>query len=117
MRVKDSVRRVVLPLILLCSFSTVAIQAQETVPTPKPAAQASDATDAVQQRLSGQDKPDAGAAPSDKPEVPSVSGAQTRVLKDGEKIPERKNLEYEDWSRPELPTGMKKEIVPLLNLS
>ena len=43
----------------------------------------------------------------------TVEGFQTRVLKEGEKVPERKNPEYEDWSRPELTPGMKRQIVLL----
>ena len=46
-------------------------------------------------------------------DVPDVPGFQTRVLKDGEKVPERENKVYEDWSKPELTPGMKWDIVPL----
>lgn len=45
--------------------------------------------------------------------VPEIPGAIVRVLKGGEKLPERKNPDYEAWERPELPSGMKLEAVPL----
>jgi hypothetical protein len=45
--------------------------------------------------------------------VPEVPGFETRVLKDGEKVPERENKLYEDWSKPELTPGMKWDVVPL----
>lgn len=62
-----------------------------------------------------------GAAPkktespagSDQDDVPEVPGFQTRVLKAGEKVPERENKLYEDWSKPELTPGMKWDVVPL----
>jgi hypothetical protein len=44
----------------------------------------------------------------------ALPGAQTVVVKDAKEIPERKNAEYEDWSKPELTPGMKMEVVPLL---
>lgn len=112
MWVRDSSKRVIFPLVLLCSFTTVA-SAQETARTPESGAKAPDAKVATGEPLPRQDRPGAGAETSAQPDVPSLPGAQVRVLKDGEKIPERKNLEYEDWSKPELPTGMKMEIVPL----
>jgi hypothetical protein len=49
----------------------------------------------------------------DQDNVPKVPGFQTRVLKEGEKIPERENKLYEDWSKPELTPGMKWDVVPL----
>lgn len=45
--------------------------------------------------------------------VPTVMGFQTRVLKEGEKVPERNQPDYEDWSKPELTPGMRIEVVPL----
>ena len=61
-----------------------------------------------------QEKFSAGESqPAGDPKIPEIPGAIVRVLKDGEKIPERKHPEYEDWSRPELMPGMKLEAVPL----
>jgi len=45
---------------------------------------------------------------------PAIPGAQTVVVKDPKDIPQRKNSEYEDWSKPELTPGMKMEAVLLL---
>ena len=45
---------------------------------------------------------------------PAISGSQTVVVKDEKDIPKRKKPEYEDWSKPELPAGMRMEAVPLL---
>jgi hypothetical protein len=45
--------------------------------------------------------------------VPVISGKMVRVLKDGEKLPERNDPGYEDWSRPEASAGMKIEALPL----
>jgi hypothetical protein len=59
------------------------------------------------------EKPAAGASQPVDDNVPSLPGATVRVLKEGEKIPERKNPDYEDWRRPELPHGMKLEAIPL----
>lgn len=59
--------------------------------------------------------PNSAKAPasSGQDETPEVPGFQTRVLKEGEKLPERENKAYEDWSKPELTTEMKWDIVPL----
>lgn len=105
--------RVVFPLILLFSSCAVATQAQEAAGMPESAATATDAKSATDEPSFGQAKTGARAAASAEPDVSSVPGAQVRVLKDGEEIPERKNSAYEDWSRPELTRGMKMEIVPL----
>jgi hypothetical protein len=80
--------------------------------TPAIAARAQDTIAAAMSRQNTENSK-AAAATSDSSSVPTFNGMQTRVLKDGEKVPERNNPVYEDWSRPELPTGMKKEIVPL----
>lgn len=61
---------------------------------------------------------DSGKAPTssghdEAPEAPEIPGFETRVLKEGEKLPERENNAYEDWSKPELTPGMKWDIVPL----
>ena len=46
---------------------------------------------------------------------PAASGSQAVVVKDAKEIPERKESAYEDWSKPELPSSMKKmEAVTLL---
>ncbi|HLV87866.1 MAG TPA: hypothetical protein VKV39_12855 [Candidatus Sulfotelmatobacter sp.] len=45
---------------------------------------------------------------------PAMPGGQTVLVKDENDIPKRKNMEYEDWSSPELTPGMKTEAVPLL---
>lgn len=52
-------------------------------------------------------------AGNDGDNAPKVPGFQTRVLKEGEKVPERENKLYEDWSKPELTPGMKWDVVPL----
>ena len=54
------------------------------------------------------------SGPNGEAAKPTVPGAQTVVVKDEKDIPKRKDLDYEDWSRPELPSGMKMEAVPLL---
>jgi len=100
MGVIDKGTNVFISLALLLSTSAIA------------ASRAQDTTAAAMPRQNTENSK-AAAAPSASPAVPTFTGMQTRVLKDGEKVPERKNPEYEDWSRPELPTGMKKEIVPL----
>lgn len=51
--------------------------------------------------------------PSQNPEPPPVPGAKTILLKEGQKVPERENLDYEDWRKPELTPGMRMEVVPL----
>ena len=45
--------------------------------------------------------------------VPQLPGAKTILVPDGGNIPERKNVDYEDWSKPELTIGMHTEAVPL----
>jgi hypothetical protein len=70
---------------------------------------------AAQQSLSA---PSAGKAAqtsggNDQQSAPEIPGFQTRVLKEGEKVPERENKLYEDWSKPELTPGMKWDVVPL----
>ena len=80
--------------------------------TPVIAARAQDTAAAARSRQNTENN-EAAAAPSDSSNIPTFDGMQTRVLKDGEKLPERNNPEYEDWSRPELTPGMKTEVVPL----
>src|SRR5262245_56909123 len=46
-------------------------------------------------------------------EVPQIPGAKTILVPDEGKIPVRKNVDYEDWSKPELTVGMHTEVVPL----
>jgi len=46
-------------------------------------------------------------------EVPQLPGAKTILVPDEGKIPVRKNVDYEDWSKPELTAGMHTEVVPL----
>jgi hypothetical protein len=53
------------------------------------------------------------ANPDEQQPPPSVPGAKTIILKEGQKVPERKNPDYEDWSRPELTADMRMEVVPL----
>lgn len=105
--------RMVFGIIFLLSSSGIVTRAQETAAAAKPVAKATDARDAVDQRLPNQDESQAGTLPNDKQATSSVPGMQTRVLKEGEKIPTRKDIEYEDWSKPELTAGMKQQIVLL----
>jgi len=54
-----------------------------------------------------------GGAPdpvADAPELPAIPGANFRILKDGEKVPERAHPDYEDWSHPQLDAHMKMEV-------
>jgi hypothetical protein len=61
-----------------------------------------------------QEKSSAGGSQLvDDPEVPSLPGAKVRVLKEGEKVPERKDENYEDWRKPQLTPGMKMAAIPL----
>ena len=53
---------------------------------------------------------DPGAGPA-KPDIP---GAQTVLLDENKKLPERKDSAYEDWTKPELTPGMKTQAVSLL---
>jgi hypothetical protein len=60
--------------------------------------------------------PASPSQPGDDQNVPSIPGARVRVLKEGEKLPDRKeDPEYEDWRTPALTPGMttKMAIVPL----
>src|SRR5271168_1350583 len=58
-------------------------------------------------------------AASDQPPVdavakaPEVAGAKVIVLKEGEKLPQRVDPNYEDWSSPALPLHMKHGSIPL----
>jgi hypothetical protein len=54
-----------------------------------------------------------GAWAQQTPPPLSLPGADVQVLKPGAKIPQRKDPLYEAWNRPELPTGMRTEVVPL----
>jgi hypothetical protein len=62
---------------------------------------------------SGAENNRAVPAEKDQDSFPEVPGFQTRLLKDDEKVPERENKPYEDWSKPELTPGMKWDIVLL----
>ncbi|MGO9085964.1 MAG: alpha/beta hydrolase family protein [Candidatus Sulfotelmatobacter sp.] len=56
----------------------------------------------------------AKSAPAETAEVkPEIPGAKTILLKPGEKVPERVDKDYEDWSKPQLTSGMRLEAVPL----
>jgi hypothetical protein len=59
-------------------------------------------------------EPAAAGDPNKDADQPALPGAQTVVIKDPKQIPRRKDLEYEDWSKPELTPGMKMEAIPLL---
>ena len=45
--------------------------------------------------------------------VPSIPGGTVRVLKEGEKLPQREDPDYENWGRPELTPGMRMEAMPM----
>jgi hypothetical protein len=51
--------------------------------------------------------------PGNDANVPFTTGLQSHVLKEGEKLPERKNPNYENWGTPALTPGMRVEVVPL----
>jgi hypothetical protein len=44
---------------------------------------------------------------------PRIPGATTVILEEGQKIPQRLNPDYEDWSKPELTPGMRTESMVL----
>jgi hypothetical protein len=83
----------ILIVVLCCEVGFSVAQQSSSAPSPGKAAQTS----------SGNDQDNA----------PVIPGFQTRVLKEGEKVPERENKLYEDWSKPELTPGMKWDVVPL----
>jgi len=60
---------------------------------------------------SAKEKPSSAASqPVEDKDIPSLPGATVRVLKEGEKLPQRKDTEYEDWSRPELTPAVKGKL-------
>src|SRR5262249_38107158 len=54
------------------------------------------------------------AAPKEEGLPPLPPGVTARVLKEGEKPPQREDVAYEDWSKPELSVDMTSEVVPLI---
>ena len=86
-------------------------QIAPALPAAKSAEPATDVKDAAAPNNGG--LPTASGSNQDR-DKPAVSGAQTVVVKDAKEIPERKKVDYEDWSEPELSPGMKMEAVPLL---
>lgn len=59
------------------------------------------------------DEPAAGKPPVPDKVPVAAGGVKTIILKPGDKIPERKHPEYEDWSTPYLPKSMKGDVVVL----
>jgi len=91
--------------------------AKSAEPSPNGVATAGSTTDAKD--AAAKPAPQSGAWPAagdlNKDAVkPALPGVQTVVVKDPKDIPRRQNLDYEDWSKPELTPGMKMEAVPLL---
>jgi len=88
--------------------SSTAQAAGQTAGVKEPGGQ--DAARARQEKSSGN-----GSQPADDAKVPQLPGAIVQVLKEGEKLPQRKNEKYEDWRRPDLKPGvtMKMSAVKL----
>jgi len=106
----------ILPWFLfLCIFAGGALGQQ--VPASAPAAEQSAAPTANRKGVSAKPSQQDGGSSTDltqDADKPNLSGAQSVVVKDEKDIPKRKDPDYEDWSKPELPHGMKTEAVPLL---
>jgi hypothetical protein len=95
----------------ICESGASAQQDAPAVPAAKGAEAVTDVKDAAAPQNGGLP----AANGSDKhADQPAVSGSQTVVVKDPKDIPERKQPNYEDWSKPELSSGMKMEAVTLL---
>jgi hypothetical protein len=95
----------------ICAGSAWAQQIAPTVPAAKSAEPATDLKDEAAPNNGG--LPTAGGSNKDAAK-PAVSGSATVVVKDEKDIPKRKEPDYEDWSKPELPSGMRMEATPLL---
>jgi hypothetical protein len=95
----------------ICAGGVWAQQIAPAVPSAKSAEPATDVKDAAAPNNS--QLPTSGSNNKDA-DKPAVSGSQTVVVKDEKDIPKRKEPEYEDWSKPDLPSGMRMEATPLL---
>ncbi len=96
----------ILPLWLL--FFCAAFAYSHQAGTPEPARGSAPAAGDQSAKPAGDNSPpDVGA------KAPEVPGAKLIVLKDGEKIPQRVDRDYEDWSSPALPPHMKHGAIPL----
>ena len=110
-------KKIAILLLLLLWFGTTLTRAQQALPAGQDTGK--DLAEKNAAKQTGQSQAQRVAVPVDKnlssddSAPPAIPGAQTRVLKEGEKIPERNNPEYEDWSKPELTPGMRTEVVPL----
>jgi hypothetical protein len=101
--------------VLLCMcVGGWAQQIEPAVPPAKSAGGATGAKGAPAPHNRGLPTPGSSNSNNDDADQPAVSGSQTVVVKDAKEIPERKKADYEDWSKPELPPGMRMEARPLL---
>jgi len=55
----------------------------------------------------------AKSTPAENLAKPEIPGAKTILINPDDKLPQRVNLDYEDWSEPQLSPGMKFEAVTL----
>jgi hypothetical protein len=117
----DRKKNIVVLLLLLLSFYTNSSAAQR-LSVDSPAVQ--DAGKSASPKSTGTltpspavpEKTSVGdSQPVDGKNAPSIPGGTIRVLQEGEKLPQRKNDEYEDWSRPELTPAIKGnlEAIPM----
>jgi hypothetical protein len=108
---------------LLCCLTAVQAQqappasASPAVPAGVPvgssapsASESSKQTTAGPETRKGEDSvPVATNPPQEVSDKPSIPRAQTVIVKEGQKIPERADPGYEDWSKPDLTPGMRSE--------
>jgi hypothetical protein len=110
-------RKFFLVYFLFMCICAGAVKAQQTAPAVPDAGKASEPIIKGKDALA-KPSPQAGQSPTvispdEDPDKPSLPGAQTVLIPEDKKIPERKDVGYENWSKPELSPGMKSEIVPL----
>jgi hypothetical protein len=104
-------------VLLLCICAGASGQQAPAVPPANAAEPATDQPGTDQKGAAAKPAlPDDPLPPSGDTKVgqPAIDGVKTIVVKDERDLPKRKNLEYEDWSYPELPSHMKMDAVPLL---